>query len=213
MRNLLVIVFVGATLFFYFNEDIANTIPTFQVTNEPVVISKGHKGQTLMLEVTFTHPGFEKWLKSLQAPYPLLVVDSAWIERSASIIEIIQEKGIPTALLGQVSADYVDEQLLTKEIAIYQKYFGKEPLWFMTKDYAFPLDLRHQVFNKRINMLVPTALWEKDLLLENGMFLSVPLHAQSNVDFATLTTELKKLSFISIEENIFGYRLKNKRYP
>ncbi|MGA6580317.1 hypothetical protein [Providencia sp. NPDC089923] len=206
-RILLLLAFLFLILLFY-QKEITTVLPVFNATNEPTIISKGHYGQTLMLEVSFSHEGFETWLENLKSPYPILLLDSAWIERSSSMVEIIKDKRIPTALLGHNSIDYTNKKLLEDEIASYKKYFDKEPLWFMTKDYIFPEDLQQFIFNQRINMLIPTVLWHQELPLEEGMIISVPLHAHSTIDFEQLTLFMQQNSLVSIEENLFGYQIK-----
>lgn len=213
MRRILLLLAFLFLISLFYQKGISTILPTFNATNEPTVISKGHYGQTLMLEVTFSHEGFETWLSNLQAPYPLLMVDSAWIERSPSMIEIIKEKRIPTALLGHYSTDYTNNQLLKDEIATYKKYFEKDPLWFMTRDYVFPKELQQLIFNHRINMLTPSVLWHAELALEEGMILSVPAHADSTIDFEQLTLFMQQHRITSIEENLFGYQIKTKRFP
>ncbi|WP_342558293.1 hypothetical protein [Metasolibacillus sp. FSL K6-0083] len=213
MRKILLLLALAFLILVFYQKQITTILPTFNATNEPTVISKGHYGQTLMLEVTFSHEGFDTWLENLKAPYPLLLLDSAWIERSPAMIEIIKDKRIPTALLGHNSTDYTNEKILEEEITVYKKSFGKEPLWFMTKDYVFPEDLKKLIFNRRINMLIPTALWHKDLPLEDGLIMSVPIHANSIINFEQLTLFMQQSPVVSIEENVFGYQLKTKRFP
>ncbi len=213
MRRILLLLASLFLILLFYQKEISTVLPTFNATNEPAIISKGHYGQTLMLEVTFSHEGFETWLKNLKAPYPILLLDKAWIERSSSMIEIIKDKRIPTALLGHNSTDYTNSKVLEEEITIYKKYFDKEPLWFMTRDYIFPDDLQQMIFNQRINMLIPTALWHQELPLEEGMIISVPLHAHSTIDFEQLTLFMQQNPIVSIEENLFGYQIKTKKFP
>ncbi|WP_042478698.1 hypothetical protein [Bacillus ndiopicus] len=213
MRKTLLLLALAFSVLLFYQKEISTILPTFNATNEPAIISKGHYGQTLILEVTFSHEGFETWLEDLKAPYPLLLLDSAWIERSPSMIKIIKDKRIPTALLGHNSTDYIDNKLLEDEIALYKKHFDREPLWFMTKDYMFSEDLKQHIFSHRINMLAPTVLWHKDLSIEEGMIVSVPVHVDSSIDFEQLTLFMQQNPVVSIEENLFGYQLKTKKFP
>lgn len=198
---------------FYKNE-ISSVIPVFHVTNKPNVISKGNYGQTILLEVSFSHDGFEQFLENLQPPYPLLVLHSDWIGRSATIVEIIQRKRLPTALLGNNSLTYDNNNSFLKEVAIYEKSFGRKPLWFMTRDYIYSDKFKQQIFAERINMIAPTALWKTDMQLSEGMIITIPMHEESTIDFEQLNTFIQQQqSMVSIEENIFGYTLKTKRSP
>ncbi len=212
-KVLIILAFIVFLLLFYKNE-ITSVIPVFQVTNEPNVISKGNFGQTIVLEVSFSHDGFEQFLEKLQPPYPLLVLHSDWIGRSASTIEIIQRKRLPTALLGNNSITYENNNSFQKEVTIYEKTFGRKPLWFMTKDYSYSDEFKQQIFADKINMIAPTALWQKDMQMSEGMIITVPMHEDSTIDFEQLHSFLQQQqSIVSIEENLFGYTLKTKRSP
>ncbi|MEO4055222.1 hypothetical protein [Solibacillus sp. CAU 1738] len=212
-RKVLVLLGLSVILLLFYKNEISSVIPVFHVTNEPNVISKGHYGQTLILEVSFSHDGFEQWLENVQPPYPLLVLHSDWIERSPSTIEIIQKKRLPTALLGNDSETYEIDSTIQKEIGIYEKHFGRKPLWFMTQDYTFSDELKQKIFAERVNMITPTALWQNDMQLSEGMIIAVPMHESSIIDFEQLTSFMQKQPFVSIEENLFGYTIKTKRFP
>lgn len=213
-RKVLILLGLVVFLLLFYKNEISSVIPVFHATNEPNVISKGNYGQTLILEVSFSHDGFEQFLENLQPPYPLLVLHSDWIGRSASTIEIIQRKRLPTALLGNNSITYDNNNTFLKEVTIYEKSFGRKPLWFMTKDYIFSDELKQRIFAERINMIAPTALWQKGMELSEGMIITIPLHEESSIDFEQLNTFIQgQQSFVSIEENIFGYTINTKRFP
>lgn len=202
-------------VFFYYDSKNVE-LPVFQMTNSPNVISKGHYGQTLIVEVSYSHEGFEEWLNTLSAPYPLLLLETDWLTRSESTIQLIKEKQIPTGLLGKISADYVETDLLTKQLAIYESVFERPPLWFTTSDYVFEEDLRKELFSKEINALSPSATFSftnVNMPLADGDLVSIPLHRDQPVQFDLIMQFKNENSFISIEENLFGYSLSTKRFP
>nr|WP_106781768.1 hypothetical protein [Lysinibacillus timonensis] len=190
-------------------------ISVFQMTDEPLVISKGNYGQSLILEVSFSHDGFLVWLNSLKQPYPLLMLDANWINRSPQFIEAIEKKNIPTGLLGgNGGTDYTIE-LLKRDIAIYEKHFEEKPLWFMTADYKYTSELQQATFSEQINMISPTYLYKEGDKYpeEKGIIISIPLHEDSKPNFETLKEFMTSQKYLSIEENIFGYSMKTKKVP
>lgn len=201
------------TLFIYPQKN--SIVSVFQMSGEPIVISKGHYGQSLLVEVSFSHEGMDQWLKSLKKPYPLLMLDAQWIDRSPEYVEIIKEKNLPTGLLGgNGNVDYTTESF-NKDLAIYEKHFERKPLWFMTRNYEYPLELQKAIFNEEVNLLSPTFVYSKnkELQLSEGTIISLPLHEQSKLKFEEITELIDKQKFISIEENIFGYTMKSKKMP
>ncbi|MGE7666679.1 hypothetical protein ACQKMN_13305 [Ureibacillus composti] len=201
------------TFFFYPQKD--SIISVFKMSDEPVVISKGHYGQSLIVEISFSHDGLKEWLQSLKQPYPLLMLDANWINRSPEIVELIKQKNITVGLLGgQGKQDYTFKSF-KKDLSIYEKHFESKPLWFMTSDYEYPGELQKGVFNEEINLLSPTFILSKDDTFPNtkGAIISLKLNEKSNLKFDELNELLKKQKFISIEENIFGYSIKSKKLP
>ncbi|MEK4231099.1 hypothetical protein [Solibacillus sp. FSL H8-0538] len=213
-----VLVSLALSLFlvlFYFDSKNVD-LPVFQMTNSPNVISKGHYGHTLILEVSYTHAGFEDWLKTLSPPYPLLLLDADWIARSDSTAKLIKEKQFPTGLYGSVGADYVESDLLSKQLAIYENAFERLPLWFTTADYVFDDALRETLFAKEINALSPSATFsfsKQNTPLADGELIAIPLHRNQHIQFDLLTQFKNSNPFISIEENLFGYTISTKRFP
>lgn len=187
----------------------------FQFSDEPVVISKGNYGQSIILEVSFSHDGFYEWIDSLKQPYPLLMVDAGWIERSPKYVELLKKKNIPVGLLGSNNNNEYTNELFDRDVAIYQKHFQNKPLWFMTSNYNYTEELKLIVYNEQINMVSPTSIYEEgeEIKVEKGSIISIPLHENSKVKLDSLKNYLGSNKFISIEENIFGYSIKSKKLP
>lgn len=213
MKKVFFLIVIFCLLVLYFLKIHSPLIPVFNLTNQPEVISKGYYGHTFIIEVSFSHEGFKEWLENLPEPYPLLLLDSDWIGRSTELIQTIEEKRIPTALLGKANKDYEDLKLLSREVAIYEKAFNRKPLWFMTNDYKFSGELKQVAFADKMNMLSPNVLWHPHLIITKGMLISVPLHENSYISFEKLTAFMKQFPNHPIEENILGYSLKQKKLP
>lgn len=215
-RKLLVtvVLMVVVTLFLYPQRDTLTSV--FRMTEQPVVISKGNYGQSLVVEISFTHDGLEDWLKTLKQPFPLLMLDTDWISRSSKIIEQIKQSNIPTGLLG--SKDMGEEEYTIQEfkndLQIYKEHFGSNPLWFMTSDYKFTSTLQQFAFEQEINLLSPSYIYrDTNYQKINGAIVTLRIHEQSKPDFKVYNDLLEKEQFISIEENIFGYTVKTKKIP
>ncbi|MEK9200020.1 hypothetical protein ACH0B5_17735 [Ureibacillus sp. 179-F W5.1 NHS] len=215
IRKLLVTVtlVVIATLFVYPQRD--SIISVFRITEDPLVISKGNYGQSLIVEVSFSHEGFEEWLQTLKQPYPLLMLDADWIARSPKIVELIRKNNIPTGLLGGKGAkeNYSIDQF-TKDLKVYEKHFENKPLWFMTTDYEFPENLKEAVYKEEINLLSPSSIYSKDTYKKStGQIMTLKLHENSKPNFEEYSKLIESEKFVSIEENVFGYTIKTKKMP
>ncbi|MDI7743345.1 hypothetical protein QMK38_15170 [Lysinibacillus fusiformis] len=215
VRKLLVtvVLVVIVTLFVYPQRD--SIISVFRMTDEPLIISKGNYGQSLIVEISFSHDGLEEWLQSLKQPYPLLLLDAEWIARSPKIVEQIKKQNIPTGLLGDKGAEnnYTIEDF-NKDLQIYEEHFDNKPLWFMTKDYEFGKDLQQTVFNEEINLLSPSMIYSKDTYKKtDGAIYSLKLHENNKPNFEEYSKLIEAEKFISIEENVFGYTIKTKKIP
>ena len=193
-------------------------ISVFSITDSPTVVTKGHYGTSLVVEISFSDEPLLEWLTTVKEPYPLLLLDAAWIERSPKHMEIIQERKLPTGLLGPVDSkeEPLDTNLLKKEVAIYEKHFASEPLWFATRNHQYSQDLQKTLFQQQVNILSPSIIWQGTNAapsLQKGDFLFISLHENNKVSFSKLNTLLEKNNFISIEENIFGYTIQSKKSP
>ncbi|QCR34142.1 hypothetical protein [Lysinibacillus sp. SGAir0095] len=215
VRKLLVtaVLVVIVTLFVYPQRD--SIISVFRMTDEPLVISKGNYGQSLIVEISFSHDGLEEWLQTLKQPYPLLMLDADWIARSPKIVEQLKKQNIPTGLLGGKGAEnsYSIEDF-NKDLQIYEKHFNNKPLWFMTSDYEFGSNLQQSVFDQEINLLSPSMIYTKDTYKKtDGAIYSLKLHENSKVNFEEYSKLIENEKFVSIEENVFGYTIKTKKIP
>lgn len=190
-------------------------VSVFKMSNQPLVISKGNYGQSLIVEITFSHDGLYEWLTTLKQPYPLLMLDADWIERSPKYVDLIKEKNIPTGLLGQSGIMEDSTELFLKDVAIYEKHFKHKPLWYTTADYEFSTELQQTVYNEEINLLSPSMIYSKenDYQAQKGSIISIPLHEHNNPNFDEYSKLLETQKFLSIEENIFGYTMKTRKMP
>lgn len=218
IRKLLLTVVLAALVLIFAYPQRDSIISVFNMTEEPLVISKGNYGQSLIVELSFTHDGLPEWLQSLEQPYPLLMLDADWIKRSPKVIEIIKNRNIPTGLLGGKGKGKKSESYsidaFNKDLAIYQKYFENKPLWFMTSDYEFDPALQQAVFKEEINLLSPTIILSNEKYKKlNGALVTWKLNEHTNPKFDDVTKLIQKQKFVSIEENIFGYTIKSKKMP
>lgn len=215
IRKILITLALMLLLAFFFYPQKDSIISVFRMTDEPLVISKGHYGQSLIVEISFSHDGLYEWLQLIKQPFPLLMLDADWIERSPEFVELIKKRNIPTGLLGGNGKEGYSIKAFNQEMAIYQKHFNNKPLWFMTSDYEFPPNLQKVAFNEQINLLSPTFIYDqsKDYAKSDGAIVSLPLHEKSSPSFKDLSKFINNEKFISIEENIFGYTIKTKKLP
>ena len=193
---------------YYFLKD--NQIPVFLITEEPNVIAKGHNGQVFLVELHFEHDGLIDFIESNHSQNVLFLLDSSLIERADHIVELLKKLQRPTGLLGNTS------ETLDQDIAIYEKAFDHKPLWFMPQGYIYEESLRLTLFEQQVNMIAPSLIIRNNVFptkLEKGTILSLPLYKETNVDFKKLSSWMSQQKFISIEESLFGYSLKTKRYP
>ena len=200
-------------VFFFFEEK--NIIsPVFQLTETPAVITKGQYGSSVIVELSYSHNGLIEWIASLREPYPLFLVDTDWLLRSPDIIKLLIEQNIEVGLLGSTSEKYEDETLLEKQLAAFQKTFHQLPLWFATADYKVDSAMQANLHARGINLIAPTVPYTAlNAKLSAGDFVSIPLHRDENISFDDINQLLSEHSFISIEENIFGYEISTKRFP
>lgn len=201
-------------VFFYFDEK--NTIsPVFHLTETPVIVTKGQFGASLLVEVSYSHEGFDDWIATLSKPYPLFLVDADWILRSPDTVELLIERNIPVGLLGSTQEEYkADDRLIERQLTVYEKNFSQVPLWFVARDYLINEKTQQTLHDRGINLLAPmysfTTLKTK---IADGDFISIPLHRDTTVSFQELQHYITSYPFLSIEENLFGYELQTKRMP
>ncbi|MGE7947667.1 hypothetical protein [Lysinibacillus sp. NPDC093688] len=215
-KTLISLVFI--VILFVFIKPINSTmISVFNIADAPAVVTKGHYGTSLVVEISFSDETLLDWLKTVKEPYPLLLLDAAWIKRSSEHIKVIQERKLPTGLLGpEDSVDKpIDLAVVQKDITIYEKYLQETPLWFATRNHQYSQDLQNNLFQQQMNILSPSLIWkgEKKPQLQKGDFVFISLHPKNKISFKELNTFLQQNKFMSIEENIFGYKVQTKKSP
>jgi hypothetical protein len=191
-------------------------VSVFRITEQPDVIASGSNGMTLTVDVSFGREDIEKWISSIEKPYPLLFLDADWIERSPLIVRMLTEKKIPTGLLGHNGNTYEENKdLLKKEMAVYEKAFGIAPIWFRTADYEFPNLLKENVWDQQMNMVSASVFWNgKDApKVENGDIVSASLHQKKRVSIEKLIVFQKEYPFQTLEETLFAFKTNTKTYP
>ena len=193
---------------YYFLKD--EQIPVFLMTEEPNVIAKGHDGHVFLVELHFEHDGLINFIESNHSKNALFLLDSNLIERADHIVELLKKLQRQTGLLGKNSAT------LEQDLTIYEKAFGTNPLWFMPQGYVYEESLRLSLFEKQVNMIAPSLIIRNNVFpttLEKGTILSLPLYKKTTIDFEKLSSWMSTQQFVSIEESLFGYSFKTKRYP
>ena len=189
--------------------------PVFQLTETPTIISKGQFGASLIVELSYSHEGLEQWLTQLNKPYPLILADADWLLRSPDIVKLLIEQNIPIGLLGELNENYLNnDTLLKKQLAIFQKTFQQQPLWFATRDYLIDEALQQTLYALEINLIAPTySIKDTQGKFAEGDFISIPLHREETISFEELNQFIKAHTFITIEQNLLGYNFSTKRYP
>ncbi|MFF5996270.1 hypothetical protein AAGS61_16275 [Lysinibacillus sp. KU-BSD001] len=210
MRKVLILLglFTLSLAIYYSLQDIR--IPVFLMTEEPNVIVKGNNGQVLIIELDFEHDGLVEFIASPNSRNTLFLLDADLIERADHLVELLTTYQRATGLLGE-TLETVEE-----DIAVYENAFDNKPLWFMLKGYMYEDTLKRTLFEQQINMIAPSLVVRNNVLpkkLEKGTILSLPVYKETNVDFTQFSDWVAKQHFLSIEESLFGYSLKTKRYP
>lgn len=196
-------------------KNFSSLLPVFQLTEKPTIISKGSYGNTITIDLTFGKNDIEKFVNDLQAPYPHFFISIEWIERSEEIIEVMKEKNIPISLLGKSGLTYIENPtLFEQEVKQFEDAIGEKPLWFRTIDYEFPIELQTKAWEQEVNLLSSSKYWSNTVpSLEKGDILSIPLHQEERVDIQQLAKLVQSTETITIEQNIFGLKVKTKTYP
>ncbi|WP_254664340.1 hypothetical protein [Lysinibacillus fusiformis] len=187
IRKTLISLLLIGILFVFLKPINSTMISVFNIANAPVVVTKGHYGTSLVVEVSFSDESLIDWLKTVKEPYPLLLLDTDWIKRSPDHIKIIQERKLPTGLLGPEDSieKPINIDLVQKDIDIYEQYLKEKPLWFATRNHQYSQDLQKSLFQQQMNLLSPSLIWqgEKTPKLQKGDFIFVPLHQDSSFTF------------------------------
>lgn len=188
----------------------------FKLTEEPDVVVRGTTGSALTLDISFGDAALEKWIAELQAPYPLLLVDTAWAMRFADSAELIRKKNIPVALLGKEGAAYEeDSSLFNKQLEEFTILFGKKPLWFRTSDEVFPKPLQDALWKHEINALGSTLRWKGGKLPphKEGEILAAALERKGTATLDDVDRLLDSREFQSVEDVLFATDVKTKKIP
>ncbi|SEJ45809.1 hypothetical protein SAMN04488127_1866 [Bhargavaea ginsengi] len=191
-------------------------IPVFNITQEPDVIVKGSHGTAVTVDLSFGDSEVKAWLEELQAPYPLIFADLAWLERSPELVKLMIDRNIPVGLLGAEGKLYEEEpKLLGEQIAIYEAHFSRKPLYFRTSDEEFPKTLQKQLFEAEVNALGSTMRWDGGKLPKKreGLILSIQHHQEKRTDLKKVSQLLSANEFLTIEDVLFGVETKEKKFP
>lgn len=209
------LVIVLGLVLFNVPKQMPSLLPVFQLTEKPAVISKGSYGNTITIDLTFGRDDVEKFVTELQAPYPHFFISIEWIERSEEIIEVMKDKNIPISLLGKNGSTYIENPtLFKKEVKQFEQVIGEKPLWFRTIDYEFPIELQKDAWGQEVNLLSSSKYWSNKVpSFEKGDILSIPLHQNERIDIAQLIKIVQSTEMITIEQNIFGLKVKTKTFP
>ncbi|MEK5208917.1 hypothetical protein [Psychrobacillus sp. FSL H8-0510] len=209
------LVIVLGLVLFNVPKQMPSLLPVFQLTEKPAVISKGSYGNTITIDLTFGRDDVEKFVTELQAPYPHFFISIEWIERSEEIIEVMKDKNIPISLLGRNGSTYIENPtLFKKEVKQFEQVIGEKPLWFRTIDYEFPIELQKDAWGQEVNLLSSSKYWSNKVpSFEKGDILSIPLHQNERIDIQQLTKIVQSTEMITIEQNIFGLKVKTKTFP
>lgn len=217
VRKTLISLLLIVMLFAFLKPINSTMISVFNIANAPVVVTKGHYGTSLIVEISFSDDSLLEWLQTVKEPYPLLLLDADWIKRSPEHLKIIQQRKLPTGLLGPDDSveEPVDIALIQKDIDTYEKYLKEKPLWFATRNHQYSQDLQKALFQQQMNLLSPSLIWqgEKTPKLQKGDFVFFLLHQNNQISFKELNTLIQQHKFMSIEENIFGYKVQTKKAP
>lgn len=217
VRKTLISLILIVVLFVFIKPINSTMISVFNIADAPAVVTKGHYGTSLIVEISFSDETLLDWLKTVKEPYPLLLLDAAWIERSPEHLKVIQERKLPTGLLGPEDSveKPIDLTVVQKDINIYEKHFQETPLWFATRNHQYSKDLQNNLFQQQMNILSPSLIWkgEKAPKLQKGDFVFTSLHQNNKISLKELNTFQQQNKFMSIEENIFGYKVQTKKSP
>lgn len=213
---LLAIIIFSLAAFFISLPTKDTVVSIFRATEEPAAIIRGTNGSALTVNISFGDELIQDWLQKLQKPYPLLFISVEWAERFPEMIDLIQEKKIPTGLLGDEGKAYEsDSHLLQKQLTIYKNVFNEIPMWFRTKDEVFPNALHLLLWDEKINAIGATFNWDGGEIPEmtEGEIIAISFHKGEMIDLADLQKLRDGRDFKTLEEVLFGPIGKAKKIP
>lgn len=219
MRKKIALFFIlGCGLFLVFPSlpEKDSFLSVFRVTEEPVAITRGTYGSALTINLSFGDDDVVEWIQTLKKPYPLIFVDVDWANRFPETIQLINEKNIPTGLLGSKGMDYeADGRLLINQVEQFEKSFKRKPLWFRTIDEIFPPFLHTLLWEAKINALGSSVTWMGGEIppMTEGEIISVPHHRKDRINLLALKRLDETRDFQTIEEVLFGPIGKTKKIP
>ncbi len=219
MRMKIAFIFIlGCGLFLFFPSlaEKNSLLSVFRVTEEPVAITRGTYGSALTVNLSFGDDEIIEWIQTMEKPYPLLFIDVDWANRFPSTVQLINEKHVPTALLGSKGADYEEDgRLLVDQIDQFEKNFKRKPLWFRTMDEVFPPFLHTLLWEAKINALGSSFSWKGGDIppMIEGEIISVPHHQKDRINLSRLKKLEETRDFQTIEEVLFGALGKTKKIP
>lgn len=188
----------------------------FKLTQEPDVVVRGTSGSALTVDISFGDTELETWIAEIEAPYPLLLVDTDWANRFPDSAELIRKKNIPVALLGKEGAVYEkDSSLFSKQLEEFTLLFKKKPLWFRTSDEVFPKQLQESLWKHEINALGSTLRWQGGKLPphKKGEILTAALERKGKVMLKDIDRLRASREFRSVEDVLFATDVKTKKIP
>ncbi|MBE1553081.1 hypothetical protein [Sporosarcina limicola] len=191
-------------------------ISVFRVTEDPAVIVRGTSGSALTVNISFGDVEVEEWINELNMPYPLIFVDMDWAERFPDTIKLINEKNIPVGLLGYEGKAYEQNMpLFMDQLKRFENLFGMKPLWFRTTDEVFPHYLQMILWDAEVNALGSSVSWKGSdpPPLKEGEIISIPQHRGNHIVFAELKKLYDSRTFITVEDMLFGTKVKTKKLP
>lgn len=217
-KKLIILLIVSYGLFLFFPKSPVKYSLTsvFKMSDEPVAITRGTFGSVLTVNISFGDKEIEEWIGELKKPYPLLFVDANWASRYPNTVRFINEKKIPVGLLGEKGVHYEeDAALLVTQLEQFERFFGVKPLWFRTADEVFPHFLHTLLWEVELNALGSSVQWKGgELPIEKeGDIISVPHHREERVSLVELDKLKESRKFQTIEDNLFGTKVKMKKIP
>ena len=188
----------------------------FRLTDKPITITHGTYGSALTVNISFGNEEIGQWIQELEKPYPFLFIDMDWAGRYPEIIRLINEKNIPTGLLGNEGTAYEkDATILLNQLEQYEDFFSMKPLWFRTADEVFPFFLRSLLVEVEVNALSSSFKWQGGHIppMTEGEIISVSHQRDDRVSLIELNKLFESRDFHSIEDVIFGLSVKTKKIP
>lgn len=78
-----------------------------------------------------------------------------------------------------------------------------------------PSDMRQHLWQEQINMLGSSKVWTNDKLpiLVKGDIITAPMHQKERISFKKIDELRAKYEFSTLEKTIFGYEIKDKKFP